>query len=189
MLQHVLLTLVAPPLIIIGLPGWLFEPLRDHPRLFGIARFLTNPYVAFVSFNLVFTIWHLPDFYNAALENEGIHILEHLTFIATALITWMPVLSPTPLLPRLSLPVSILYLFLQSIPPTILGALITFSETPIYQFYVTAPRLLGLSVMDDQVYAGLIMWTGGAFIWLLVLSVVFFKWFNRNESAEKHEFI
>ncbi len=189
MLQHVLLTLVAPPLLILGIPGWLFEPLRNQPKLLKTARMLTNPYIAFVAFNVIFSIWHVPDLYNAALADERVHIIEHLSFMVTAVMTWMPVLSPTPLLPRLAAPVAILYLFLQSIPPTILGALITFSETPIYSFYATAPRLWGLGVMDDQTWAGLIMWTGGAFIWLFALTVVFFKWFNRNESPETHEFI
>ncbi|MGB8646623.1 MAG: cytochrome c oxidase assembly protein [Anaerolineae bacterium] len=184
MIQHVLLTLVAPPLLIIGAPGWLYEPLRGRRSVLGLATASTNPYLAFFVFNFVFAIWHVPSLYDAALQNEGVHILEHLSFIVTALLTWMPVLSPTPLLPRLSPPLAVLYLFLQSLPPTILGAIITFDETALYSFYVTAPRLWGLSVMDDQLWAGLVMWIGGALIWLLALSVIFFKWFNRQESVE-----
>lgn len=189
MVQHVLLTLIAPPLLIAGTPGWLFEPLRDRSRLLGLARFLTNPYVAFLSFNAVFTIWHVPGLYDAALDSEPVHILEHLSFIATAVLTWMPVMSSTPLLPRLAPPLAVLYLFLQSLPPTVLGAVISFAPEPLYPFYAEAPRLWSISLMEDQLYAGLIMWIGGALIWLLALTIVFFKWFSRQEPAEGQELV
>jgi putative membrane protein len=189
MTQHLLLTLVAPPLLIAGTPGWLFEPLRAWRRLLGIARLLANPYVGFVSFNMVFALWHVPAWYGAALVSEPVHILEHLTFVGTALLTWMPVLSPTPLLPRLAPPVQVLYLFLQSLPATVLGAIIAFGSSPLYSFYVQAPRVWGLSVMEDQLYAGLVMWIGGSLIWLLALTIVFFKWFGREEPIEGQGFI
>ncbi len=189
MLQHVLLTLVAPPLLLLGTPGWLFEPLRGRRALLAAARLLSNPYIAFAAFNFTFSIWHVPAYYDLALGNERIHILEHLSFIVTAVMTWMPLLSPTPLLARLSQPIQVLYLFLQSISPTILGALITFAESPLYPFYAGAQRLWGIGVMDDQVWAGLVMWIGGAFIWLFALTLVFFRWFNREEPVEKQGFI
>jgi cytochrome c oxidase assembly factor CtaG len=189
MTQHLLLTLVAPPLLLLGTPGWLFEPLRGRRGLLAVTGFLANPYVAFISFNFVFTLWHVPSWYDAALYSEPVHILEHLTFIGTALLTWMPMQSPTPLLPRLAPPVQVLYFFLQSLPPTALGAIIAFDPTPLYSFYVQAPHLWGVSVMEDQLYAGLIMWIGGALIWLLALTIVFFKWFNREEPVEGQGFI
>jgi cytochrome c oxidase assembly factor CtaG len=189
MTQHMLLTLVAPPLLLIGTPGWLFEPLRRWRRVSDSLRLLANPYVAFLSFNVVFALWHAPSLYDAALASEPLHILEHLTFIGTALLTMLPVMSPTPLLPRLAPPVQVLYLFLQSLPPTALGAIIAFDSAPLYSFYIEAPRIWGMSVMEDQVYAGLIMWIGGALIWLFALTIVFFKWFNREEPIEGQGFI
>ncbi len=187
--QHVLLTLVAPPLLILGTPGWLFEPLVDHKRLYSIARFLTNPYMAFASFNFVFAIWHVPALYEGALDSTPIHIVEHLAFIGTAVLTWWPVASPTPLLPRLAKPIQVLYLFLQSLPPTLLGAIICFANQPFYSFYMSAPRLWNLSVMEDQLYAGLVMWIGGSLIFLFALTIVFFKWFNQQEQVEGQGFI
>ena len=189
MTQHLLLTLVAPPLLIVGTPGWLFEPLRAWPRLLRTARVFANPYIGFLSFNMVFALWHVPSWYNAALLSEPVHIVEHLSFIGTALLTWLPILSPTSLLPRLAPPVQVLYMFLQSFPPTALGAIIAFDPTPLYSFYVQAPRVWGVSVMDDQLYAGLIMWIGGALMWLFALTVAFFKWFNREEPIEGQGFI
>ncbi len=189
MTQHLLLTLVAPPLLLAGTPGWMFEPLRLRRQALNLARYLGSGYVGFLAFNFVFAIWHVPSWYDAALYSSPVHILEHLMFIGTALMTWMPVMSPTPLLPRLAPPVQVLYLFMQSLPPTILGAIIAFAPSPLYLFYMTVPRLWGISVMDDQLYAGLIMWVGGAFIWLFALTIVFFKWFNRQEPAEGQGFI
>jgi putative membrane protein len=189
MTQHMLLTLVAPPLLLLGTPGWLFHPLRRSRRMLQIARFFANPYLGFLSFNVVFSIWHVPNLYDAALASEPIHIVEHLSFIATALLTLLPVMSPTALFPRLAPPVQVLYLFLQSLLPTALGAIIAFDAAPLYSFYVQAPRLWGLTVMEDQLYAGLIMWIGGALFWLLALTIVFFKWFNRQEPVEGQGFI
>jgi putative membrane protein len=189
MVQHILLTLIAPPLLLLGTPAWLMESLLKPGSIRALARKLTNPYFAFLSFNIVFALWHIPTLYDRALEFEPLHIFEHLTFIATATLTWMPVLSPTPLLPRLSQPVQVLYMFLQSLLPTGLGAVITFAEQPLYTFYVNAPRGAGLSVLEDQVWAGLIMWIGGAFIFLFALTLIFFKWFSREEPIEGQGFI
>lgn len=189
MTQHILLTLVAPPLLLFGLPSWIFEPLRNHVKTIKIARFLSNPYVAFLSFNFAFAIWHVPSWYGAALDSEPIHFLEHLSFIGTATLTWLPILSPTPFMPRMAPPVQVLYLFLQSLPATVLGSIIAFASAPLYSFYAQAPRTWGLGVMEDQLYAGLIMWIGGALIWLLALTLVFFNWFNREEPIEGQGFI
>jgi putative membrane protein len=189
MAQHLLLTLIAPPLLLMGTPGWIFDPMQPRRALLNLGRALTNPYVGFLSFNIVFALWHLPAWYDRALESEPIHIFEHLTFMATAVLTWWPVLSPSPLLPRISLPAQSLYLFLQSIPATGLGAVITFAAKPIYLFYASAPRVWGLSLPEDQTWAGLIMWIGGALIFLFALTVRFFEWFNQEEPVPGREFI
>lgn len=190
MLQHVLLTLVAPPLLLLGLPAWLFDPLKTHPTLLRLARNLTNPFVAFGLFNVVFVGWHVPALYNLALYSTPIHLLEHATMVATALLLWMPILSPTRLLPRIPLPVQILYIFLNSVIGTGLGAIITLAPQPIYLFYAEAPRIWGIGVMDDQSYAGLIMWIGAGMIFLLALTIIFFHWFGANGPIEgEHEFI
>ncbi|HZQ05834.1 MAG TPA: cytochrome c oxidase assembly protein [Anaerolineae bacterium] len=190
MLQHVLLTLVAPPLMLLGLPSWFFEPLRTRPALLQFARSLTNPFFAFAAFNVIFVSWHIPMFYNLALYSSFIHLLEHASMIFTALLLWMPILSPTKLLPRLPLPVQVLYIFLASIIGTGLGAILTLAPQPIYIFYTQAPRIWGISALDDQIWAGLIMWIGAGMILLLALTIVFFRWFGAKGPIEgEHEFI
>lgn len=190
MFQHVLLTLIAPPLMLLGLPGWLFNPLENIPWLLALARKLTRPFLAFVIFNVTFAAWHIPSFYNLALYSTPVHLLEHFTMVFSAFLLWMPVLSPTPLLPRAPLPVQVLYIFLASVLSTGLGALITLAKQPIYVFYAQASRIWGVSVLDDQVIAGLIMWAGAAAIFLIALSIVFFYWFSaKGPIAGEHEFI
>jgi len=190
MLQHVLLTLIAPPLMLLGLPRWLFTPLESFPALRNLARKLTRPFAAFAIFNVIFVVWHIPAFYNLALYSTTIHLLEHFTMVTSAFLLWMPVLSPTKLLPRAPLPVQALYIFLASVISTGLGALITLARDPIYIFYAEAPRIWGIPVLDDQVWAGLIMWAGAAMVFLLALTIVFFYWFNANGPIQgEHEFI
>lgn len=185
MVQHILLTLVAPPLLLIGLPGWMLRPLVADDRVKRVARVLTMPLVAFAVFNLDFMIWHVPALYEATLESEAIHIVEHLLFIGTAFLNWWPILSPLPELPRLPCPAQILYLFLDAVPSTVLGAIFAFASSVIYPTYAAAPRVFGVGALDDQLFGGLIMAMPGGMIYLFALSIVFFLWLGREENAEE----
>ncbi len=190
MLQHILLTLVAPPLLLLGLPSWLFDPLKNYPALVGLARALCNPFFAFAAFNVTFVAWHIPSLYNLALYSPPVHLFEHFSVVATALLTWMPVLSPTKLIPRLPLPLQVFYAFLQSIIGTGLGGILTLAKEPIYLFYTQAPRIWGIPVLEDQVWAGLLMWVGAAMLWLVVLTFRFFRWFSAKGPIEgEHGFV
>ncbi len=182
MIQHMLLMLVGPPLLIMGTPGWLLRPLLARPRLAAVARLVTNPVLAFALFNAVLLVWHLPALSDAALDNELVHVLEHLLFMSTAVLMWWQVLSPMPELPRLLYPAQILYLFLQGMPMTLLGALLTFAPAPLYPRYVEAERLFAISALTDQEIAGLIMWMPGGMVYLLALSLVFFRWAAKEQT-------
>lgn len=182
MIQHLLLTLVGAPLLLMGTPGWMVRPLLSRRWSARLLKVFTHPIVALCLFNATFMVWHLPALYEAALEDEVIHVVQHLMFISTAVLAWWPVLSPLPELPRLSYPLQILYLFLQMLPTTVLGTLITFAPVPLYHMYVEAPRIFGISVMTDQELAGLIMWMPGGMIYLLALSIIFLKWVGEDEQ-------
>ncbi|NOK83037.1 MAG: hypothetical protein GFH27_549301n230 [Chloroflexi bacterium AL-W] len=181
MVQHILITLVGPPLLLMGLPRWMLRPLLYLPFALPIGRFITNNIFAFIVFNVVLIGWHFPVLYDAALQNIHIHILEHIMFIVTAMITWLPIISPFDELPPSPPAIQCMYLFLQSLPPTLLGAVITFSNTIIYPTYAEAPRIWGLSPMLDQQLGGLVMWVPGGLIFLFALSIIFFRWFGRDE--------
>jgi cytochrome c oxidase assembly factor CtaG len=183
MIQHILLTVVAPPLLLMGTPGWLLRPLLKNRRVARLGRILTAPVTAYFLFNLTFLAWHVPAFYEATLQNETIHVFEHMSFMITAVITWWPVLSPLPELPRISPSSQILYLFLQGVPATILSALIIFAPGPIYPTYEAAPRLFGMTAYLDQQVAGLVMGMADALVYLGALAAVFFKWQEREEKA------
>ncbi len=143
MLQHLVLTLVFPPLLLYGTPPWVVRLLLRPRWVSGLARRITRPLAAGVLFSVPITLWHFPQFYEAALEQHALHIVQHLVFIATAVIMWWPVLSPVPELPRASYPTQLLYLFVLGLPMSLAGALITLADAVLYPFYVTAPRVFG----------------------------------------------
>ena len=182
MVQHLLLTMLFPPLIILGVPGWMLRPLLRNRGVFAIARFLTKPIMCFAIFNLVIAGWHLPVFYNAAMANHSIHILEHLMFMSAAVLMWWPITSQLPELPRLSYPGQMLYCFLMIIPMSIVAVYISMADQVLYPAYSSAPRISSLSPLDDQLLGGLIMWVPGGMIFMLIMTVIFFKWAARGED-------
>lgn len=185
MVQHLLITLVAPPLLLLGTPGWLLRPLLRKRFLLGIGKVLTHPFVAFFLFNLNFWLWHAPPLYNLTLSNENVHIFEHLLFIVTAVIYWWPILSPSQELPRLSLGGQVLYLFLSGMPSVALGAGLTFME-PLYSPYIQQPiRAWGLSPATDQQLGGLIMWIPVNIIVIFIVSVLFIRWMQAQDEKQR----
>ncbi len=179
MIQHLLLMFVTAPLWIMGAPGWLTD-LVIPSILKKYMGWMTHPISAFAVFVGVMTIWHIPVLYNLALENEGLHIFEHLTFIGAAMIGWWPIAAPNN---SVAPPAQMLYLFLLGIPATALAAILTFASTPLYPFYSEAPRLLGLSVLDDQHLGGLLMWIPMHMVLFLAFCITFFKWFNNENKS------
>ncbi len=182
MVQHLLLTLAMPPLLIGGTPGWMIRPVMANRTVAAIARRLTRPMVCFAVFNLVMALWHVPAFYNAAMADHNVHIFEHLMFMSAAVLMWWPLTSQLPELPRLAYPGQMLYCFLMSIPMSIIAVYIVMSDRVLYPAYSSAPRLWGLSPMDDQMLGGLIMWIPGGLVFTLIMTVVFFKWAARGED-------
>ena len=187
MFQHVLLTLVAPPLLLLGTPDWLIRPLLRPNAMFRLARLVTHPVAAFALFNLVFSMWHVPGLYNLSVTNHGVHIGEHILFMAAAVLMWWPLTSNMPELPRLSYPIGMVYLFLLSIAQLIVFAPITFARQPIYQWYVDAPRIWGISPVVDQQLGAIIMKIGGGAIFIVLIIVLFFHWYGREEEKTKAE--
>ena len=185
MVQHLLLTLVVPPLLLLGTPGWLVQPLLTSSRVVRVIRILTMPVVAFIVFNMVFAVWHVPTLYDLALRERGIHILEHLMFLLAGVILWWPVLSPTTRVPRSPYIVQMVYLFVQPTVPAILGAIITFADRVLYSWYAEAPRVWEISAHTDQQLGGVIMWVPGGMAFLITLMVVFLVWAAKEEASAR----
>ena len=184
MAQHLLLTLLFPPLLLYGCPGGVVRPILRPPWVTALGRGVTRPLWAAAIFTAPIVLWHLPRFYEAALRDHNLHILQHLVFLGTAVIMWWPVLSPVPELPRLPYPGQMLYLFLLGLPMSLTGALITLSDAVLYPFYGAAPRVRGwLDPVMDQQIGGLLMWVLGTF-WLWgAMTVVWFRWARWEERG------
>jgi putative membrane protein len=180
MVQHLALTLVVPPLWLAGVPAGMCDRLlasvmRVRPAA-AVARVVTRPLMAWSLYAVALVGWHLPGPYNAALERHGWHIVEHLVLLGTAVLGWWPILSPSRRLPALPYAAQLLYLFVFGIPMTIVAAFVTAAEEPLYPWYAAAPRLFGLSALEDQQIGGVIMWVPAAIIPVIAFTVVFFRW-------------
>ncbi|MCY3801222.1 MAG: cytochrome c oxidase assembly protein [Chloroflexi bacterium] len=184
MVQHLVLMFVAAPLVVMGTPPWAIRLFPYSSAIHSVTRFLTLPMVAFLASSGVFLIWHVPLFYESALEIKLIHDFEHLTILGVGMLMWWPALSPVRALPSLSAPAQLLYFFVLPIPTSIVGALITFMDEPLYSAYVEAPRLWGLSALVDQEMAGLLMWVPGKLVFWAAMAVAFFRWFSDADAPD-----
>jgi putative membrane protein len=184
MAQHMLLTLVVPPLLLAGTPHWMARLLLKPRWLMALARRLTRPLIALLVYNGLLVLSHWPAVVDATLRSEPVHFLSHSILFGSAIVMWWPVLSPLPEIPRASYPAQMLYLFLQTIVPTVPASFLTFAEHPVYHFYETLPRWFSISVVEDQRIAGLGMKiVGGLLLWG-VITVLFFRWSSKEERPE-----
>ncbi|MGH2805742.1 MAG: cytochrome c oxidase assembly protein [Actinomycetota bacterium] len=187
MTQHTLFSLVAPPLFLLGIPAWLLRWMLAPRWLFATVRFVTRPFVALVLFNGVIVVTHWPALVDASLRSEPLHFAVHFVLVMASLAMWWPVIVPLPETARLSEPAKMLYLFLQSVVPTVPASFLTFASDSIYHFYDSVPRLWGLDVVTDQRVAGLIMKIGGGLLLWVAIAIVFFRWSASEERAETPE--
>jgi putative membrane protein len=187
MAQHLVLTLLFPPLLLYGTPTWVARPILKPGWVTALARAVTRPVPAAALFTAPIVLWHIPRFYEAALRDHNLHIVQHLVFLVTAVVMWWPILSPVPELPRLPYPAQMLYLFLLGIPMSVTGALITLSDGVLYPFYAAAPRVWGndWSTLVDQQVGGLLMWVVGGLVLWGAMTVVWFRWAASEESGER----
>lgn len=183
MVQHLLLSMVATPLLLLGTPAWLLRAVLRPPAIFRLVRALARFFPALFMFNVVLVLTHWPAVVDLSLRAALPHFLVHALIFVSALIVWLPVLSPLPEIPRLSPPGRMIFLFLQSVVPTVPASFLTFGSAPLYEFYEDVPQLWGLSTLDDQRLAGLIMKIGaGLLLWLLI-AVIFFRWAADEERG------
>jgi putative membrane protein len=187
MFQHLILLIVVAPLWLIGTPGWVLRPLTTRPAINLIGSTITRPVLAFVISNAIMVVWHVPSTFDAAVRSEPIHIVQHLCFLAAGILMWWPVLSPLPEWPRLNPLLQCLYLFAQGIPSGAIGAFITLAAPGVYDAYVAVPRLWGISLSVDQQIAGVMMWVIENTIYLVIITIIFFKWAGREEQAARGE--
>lgn len=181
MAQHLLFTLVAPPLLIAGTPAWMWRDILRPRWLFLAFRFLTRPIVALILFNGLLLFTHWPEVVDASVRSELTHFSLHVLLFGSAILVWWPVMSPLVELPALTPPAQMIYLFVQSLAPTIPASFLTFGHTLLYPVYGTFPRIWGISALNDQLIAGLLMKLVGGFILWGFVATIFFRWHAREE--------
>jgi cytochrome c oxidase assembly factor CtaG/polyferredoxin len=182
MAQHMLLMMIAPPLIwlgwplfpvLLGLPlpirtYWVVPLLQWRPLRDAFA-FLTQPFVAWPIYVGTTWLWHTPRGYELGLSQDNWHVIQHTCFLASALLFWYPVVRPYPSRPRWSRWLLFPYLLLADLQNTLLAAWLCFSPVVLYPYYLRVPRLAGISTLDDQATAGVLMWVPGSIALLLPL--------------------
>jgi cytochrome c oxidase assembly factor CtaG len=193
MVQHMMLGMIAPLLLVTGLPSSMAETFLKLPLISRLENILGYPPLALVIANGTFWIWHLPVLYDLTLANETVHIFEHLMFIVTGVMLWWPVFKPIPQ-GRLTPLAAIVYMAIAASLSTILGVIFTISDTPYYAGYAYPPDPLGalklirddwgLNQIADQKLGGAIMWepAGAIFLWAIMSAMI--DWFKEEYKAE-----
>lgn len=188
MFQHLLFSLVAPGLLILGIPDWLQHKLWGTGWRLQVLRRMARPLLAGGLYSAWLAFSHWPALVDTALRNEPVHFWMHLMLFSTAALMWFPVLNRNPELPMMSPPGRMLYVFLQSIMPTVPASFFTFAEGVFYQTYRDAPRpFKGITaIADQQMAAGLMKVWGGLLLWLII-AAMFFRWTAADERERREQ--
>jgi len=192
MIQHELLMAVAAPLLILGRPLVVMLWALPHRARHGVAsiarshivrtawRALVKPFDAWLLFAVVVWAWHIPALYDATLHSDSVHALQHLSFLGSALLFWWAMLRTRT---RAGAGISVVLLFTTAVHTSVLGALMTFSRTPWYSPYATSAAVWGLTPIEDQQLAGLIMWIPLSVVYLVAALAVARRWLSDSEST------
>lgn len=184
MLQHMMLSYLMPPLVLLATPEWLLRVLVGEGRLYRAVRFASRPVIAGVAFNIVVMVTHIPGLVNASTTNGALHYGLHLLVVTSAILMWMPVVGPFREF-HMGYGGKMIYLFLMSVVPTVPAGWLTFAEGAVYSHYGDQPvRVWGLSATHDQQLAGAIMkLAGGMYLWAIVI-FMFFARFAKGRREE-----
>lgn len=193
MVQHLLMILIVPPLMLYGIPESEARSWLRHPRVARAERIFGRASVAWILGIGTMTIWHLPVLYNFAIAHEPVHIFQHLTFLVTGTMFWWPIMSPLPER-RLAPVASIFYLFAAVMENSLLGILITFMPVGYYTAYVHPADPLGalhlirdqweLSAISDQRLGGLFMWIPGCSVYFVAILMIVVSWWDDGDEQQ-----
>jgi len=177
MTQHLMITAVMTPLLLLGMPPWLMRVVFvERPAIYRVSKQVFRPVPAMVIFNAFLVLTHWPTVTNRTTHDELFHLSVHLVMFLTAVCLWMPMINTLPELPRLSHAQRLVYLFVQSIVPTVPASFLTLSTGVVYKAYAVAPRTVGLSPITDQQIAGAVMKLGGGAILWALAGYTFWRW-------------
>ncbi|HWK80349.1 MAG TPA: cytochrome c oxidase assembly protein [Thermomicrobiales bacterium] len=188
MLQHLILMFVTAPLWLLGIPAWVYQPILDRPVAGWVFRKMFSFVPAFFISSMLMVIWHIPGIYDAAVRNNVIHAIQHQGFLLAGVFMFWPLVSKVPEAPQLTPPLKCLYIFLLTLPSGIIGAFITYAGPGLYSAYDDVGwKPWGMGVKTDQELAGLMMWVGMNAVLLIMLTVIFLRWANGQERADREQ--
>lgn len=184
MLQHMLLIYFAPILFFLGTPTWLIDWLLQPERLRKTMRTLSHPACGGLLFTFVYTVWHVPALYEAALQDKRLHILEHWTMFVLGMLMLWPFLTTSQRVPKRSYPLRMVSIFLLMVGQLPVFAFLSFAGEAIYPTYAWAPRITDLDPLNDQILGGIIMKIVNMGFSLTILGSCFYLWARSEEKDD-----
>jgi putative membrane protein len=195
MVQHELMMLAGAPLVMAGRPlatalwglpdSWRMRTahaVRARPVAM-VWRWLTAPVTAWALHGLAIWVWHAPPLYNAAVAYEGVHALQHATFVATAALFWWGLLYGR--YGRAGYGAAVFYVFTTVVHTGLLGAMLTLSGVPLYSAYAAPAAQRGVDMLADQQLAGLLMWIPAGTVLTLLGIALFAAWVGESERRQR----
>jgi putative membrane protein len=150
----------------------------------AVWRMATKPFDAWLLHGIAIWVWHLPVLFQATLTSELVHAAQHLSFVGSALLFWWAIVHPPR---RAALGLSIVYLFTTAVHTAVLGALMAFARTPWYPSYASSVAAWGMTPLDDQQVAGLVMWIPASFAYLIAALIIMRQWLRSSDWSLAHD--
>jgi putative membrane protein len=182
--QHLLIGDLAPLCLLAGLTGPLVRPLLALPGVMRL-RVLSNPFVAFPIWAVNLTLWHLPTFYEAAIEHSAVHALEHVAFFTAGIVLWLPVLETLPAPEWFGTGAKLAYIVGVRLVATVIGNVFIWGGSAFYDAYETGDDYLGLSPSADQSLAGSLMMLEGSLVTIVAIAWLFLRMAQEGEVRQE----
>lgn len=184
MAQHLACINVMAVFIVMSIPSWLARWILVRKGILNFVRFWTRFIPATILFNVLIVVFHWPAFVTLTVNNGWAHFAAHFVMVISFVMIWMVIISPAPEIRRPTPIVQMLFLFLQSVIPTIPATFLTFGTKPLYKIYVDKAKLFNMSALDDQRVAGIVMKLGSGLLLWAIIAVVFFRWSSSESGRE-----
>lgn len=188
MIQMALMYLVVPPLLLLGMPASLLKPLLLRSKVKKVVWFMSNPLIAILLFNMLFSFYHIPSIFDTAMKYDYVHIPYHILLFASAMLMYWLIVGPVPELNRLSPLMKLAYIFGNGVLLTPACALIIFSDQVLYSTYANATQLFeSLPPIEDQQLGGTLMKIIQEIVYGTALGAVFYSWARKEKAKDKEE--
>jgi putative membrane protein len=186
MVEHLLIADLGALLLVLGLTGPLLQPILAVPALAWL-RVFTHPIVALSVWAVDFYVWHLPALYQGAVQNDYVHALEHMLFVACGMAMWMALLGPLPKPAWFGNGAKLVYIVAVRLIESVLANALLWSGTIFYPRYARGERLWNVSPLSDQSAAGAIMMVEGSIVTICLFGWLF--WRAARESEERQQLV